>query len=178
MIHDPVLIDRLGQLPTEVFSGEVFRATRQSLDPSAFSTRGGRWAQSGGVSVLYTSLVREGALAEISYHWRQLTPLPTKPVMLHRLNVSTRKTMRLVRATLSSLEVDVSRFSELGYARTQEIGAAVAFLECDGLIVPSARWDCDNLVLYGDRLPLDCDLEVVESESVDWLSWSEANLPN
>lgn len=96
--------------------------------------------------------------------------------MLHRLKVSTQKTLRLVRATLPSLGVDVSRFSELGYTRTQEIGAAVAFLECDGLIVPSARWDCDNLVLYGDPLSLDCDLEVVESESVDWLAWSEANL--
>jgi hypothetical protein len=56
--------------------------------------------------VLYTSLEREGALAELSYHWSQLTPLPSKPAMLHRLAVDTGKTLRLVRASLSHLGID------------------------------------------------------------------------
>ncbi len=63
MIHDPDLLDRLDRLPEELFEGDVFRATRQSLDPLACSYSGGRWMRRDGVGVLYTSLAREGALA-------------------------------------------------------------------------------------------------------------------
>ena len=37
MIHDPDLLDQLDALPKEDFDGEVFRGTRQSLDPLASS---------------------------------------------------------------------------------------------------------------------------------------------
>ena len=43
MIHNPDLIDQLDALPKETFDGEVFRGTRQSLDPLASSYSGGRW---------------------------------------------------------------------------------------------------------------------------------------
>jgi hypothetical protein len=36
----------------------------------------------------------------------------------------------------------------------QEIGAAVEFLGCDGLIAPCARWDCENLMLFPDSASL------------------------
>ena len=68
MIHDPVLIDQLDAVPKETVDGEVFRGTRQSLDPLASSYSGGRWMRRDGAGVLYTSLAREGALAEISFH--------------------------------------------------------------------------------------------------------------
>jgi len=172
LIHDPILIDRLSELPVEAFAGEVFRATPKSLDPLTYSTRAGRWSVDGGVAVLYTSLTREGALAEIGFHWSRLTPLPTKPAMLHRLRLTTKSTLRLVRAQFPMFGVDPARFGELNYARTQEIGEAVAFLGKDGLIVPSARWDCDNLMLFNDNQAIESELEVVSSEEVDWLSWS------
>jgi RES domain-containing protein len=173
LIHDPVLIDRLSELSVEAFAGEVFRAIRKSLDPLAFSTRAGRWGRDGGVAVLYTSLTREGALAEIGFHWSRLTPLPTKPAVLHRLRVTTKSTLRLIRAQLPAFGVDPARFGELNYIHTQEIGEAVAFLGHDGLIVPSARWDCDNLVLFNDNQAIESELEVVTSEEIDWLAWSQ-----
>jgi hypothetical protein len=171
LIHDPILIDRLSELPVETFAGEVFRATRKSLDPLAFSTGAGRWGREGSVAVLYTSLKPDGALAEISFHWSRMTPLPTKPAVLHRLRVTTKGTLRLIRAQLAALSVDLDRFGELNYVRTQEIGEAVAFLGHDGLIVPSARCDCDNLVLFNDNQTIETELEVMSSEEVDWLAW-------
>jgi RES domain len=171
LIHDPDLIDRLAGLPKEAFVGEVFRATRISLDPRAFSTRAGRWGSDGGVGVLYTSLAREGALAEIAFHWSRLTPLPSKPAVLHRLRVSTIHALRLTRPQLPTLGIDLNRFGELNYIRTQEIGAAIAFLGCDGLIAPSARWNCENLMLFSDNQVLESQLEVLASEEVDWLGW-------
>ena len=63
VIHDSDLLDRLDALPKESFSGDVFHATRQNLDPLASSGSGGRWMRRDGAGVLYTSLAREGALA-------------------------------------------------------------------------------------------------------------------
>lgn len=172
MIHDPDLLDQLDALPREAFDGEVFRGTRQNLDPLASSYSGGRWMQRDGAAVLYTSLAREGALAEISFHWGQLNPRPTKPVMLHTLRVVAHRTLKLVRADLATLGVAESAYGGVNMPRTQEIGAAVEFLGCDGLIAPCARWNCDNLILFPDRMGIDATLEIVHSEAVDWATWA------
>jgi RES domain len=173
VIHDPALLERLSGFATEPFDGEVFRATRRSLDPLAASTSGGRWAPRGVVSVLYTSLLREGALAEISFHWTQLTPLPSKPAVIHRLVVSAERRLRLLWADLEELDVDMTRHESVNYHRTQEIGAAVAFLGCDGLIVPSARWSCENLVVFAENHSWTSKIEVLSSEEIDWQAWAQ-----
>ena len=176
MIHDPILVERLTAFPTEIFDGEVFRATRANLDPLAPSTNGGRWAPVGDVRhqtpVLYTSLEHDGALAEISFHWSQLTPQPSKPAIVHHLRVNTDRTMRLLRGNLEQLDIEATSLSGGDYRRTQEIGAAVAFLGCDGLIVPSARWDCDNLVIFMENHALSNHLSAIRSEEVDWQAWA------
>lgn len=143
-----------------------------SLDPLADSTSGGRWAPKGSVRVLYTSLVREGALAEISFHWGQLTPRPSKPAAIHRLGVSAERRLRLLKADLHGLGVDMERYEDVNYLRTQEIGAAVAFLGVDGLLAPNARWGCENLVLFMDNNALGNRLEVLATEEVDWQAWA------
>ncbi len=78
MIHDPDLLDRLSTLPTERFAGEVFRATGLSVDPAAPSISGGRWAPppdaDAGIFVLYTSLERDGALADFALFLRSRRP--------------------------------------------------------------------------------------------------------
>jgi hypothetical protein len=173
VLHDPALLERLGGFDTERFDGEVFRATRRSLDPLAASTSGGRWMPKGYAPVLYTSQLREGALAEISYHWSQLTPRPGKPAALHRLGVSAERRLRLLRADLECLDVDMGQYYSLNYPRTQEIGAAVSFLGCDGLLVPSARWNCENLVIFAENHALTSRLEVLSSEEVDWRAWAQ-----
>jgi hypothetical protein len=181
VIHEQRLLDQLSSLATERFEGEVFRATGASADPLAFSVHGGRWAPAArdgaDVPVLYTSQAREGALAEVVSYLTQLTPLPlSRPLKVSRLRVSTAKTLRLARAGLQWLGVEMARYGERDYARTQEIGAALAFLGLDGLIAPSARWHCDNLMIYqtNHRLPSE-RLEVLGAERVDWGEWARAN---
>lgn len=100
MIHDQDLVDRLSRLHTERFEGEVFRATRIGADPTAASISGGRWAPppqgDPGVYVLYTSLDRDGALAEVASFLAELTPIPgPRPIKVTRLAVSTARTMCL-----------------------------------------------------------------------------------
>lgn len=180
MIHDQGLVDQLSALAVERFEGEVFRATRISADALAFSVNGGRWgppARDGAdVPVLYSSMAQDGALAEVVSYLLLLTPLPlSRPLKVSRLGVSTAKTLRLARLSLERLGVDMARYGERDYARTQDIGAALAFLGLDGLIAPSARWSCDNLMIYQTNHPLTERLEVVGEEQVDWGAWARAN---
>jgi len=178
MIHDQGLVDQLSALVVERFEGEVFRATGLSADPLAFSFRGGRWAPPEGdgvdVPVLYTSMERDGALAEVVSYLTLLTPLPSKPLKVSRLGVSTMKTLHLARVDLKGLGIDLARSGERDYGRTQSIGAALAFLGLDGLIAPSARWRCENLMIYQTN-HLNGRLEVITEEEVDWRAWARAN---
>ncbi len=174
MIHDRDLLDRLSAYAPIRFDDTVFRATRLGLNPLAPSLAGGRWAPRDETPVLYTSLAREGALAEISYHLGQLTPRPSKPITLHQLHATAHKALRLLRADLIPLGVERDACESLGYQRTQEIGAAVAFLECDGLIAPSARWPCENLMLFTANHSAENRLELRGSEIVDWIAWARA----
>ena len=66
-------------------------------------------------------------------------------------------------------------YQNVNLTRTQEIGAAVEFLDCDGLIAPSARWGCDNLMLFPERMGTDATLQRVRSETIDWIAWGNDN---
>lgn len=78
---------------------------------------------------------------------------------------------------LEDLGVDPSRYGERNYERTQMIGAAINYLGLDGLISPSARWECSNLTLFMDHHAMEDTLEIVGSEEVDWRGWAiEAGL--
>lgn len=180
MIHDQHLLDLLSDLPTERFDGEVFRATGVTSDPLAFSVNGGRWAPAvldgAEIPILYTSLARDGALAEVVSYLVQLTPLPlSRPLKVSRLGVSTSRTLRLARATLPGLGVDMARYGERDYKPTQNIGAALAFLGLDGLIAASARWGCDNLMIYQANHLLTERLDVIGEETIAWHDWARAN---
>ena len=178
MIHDQRLVDGLSGLPVDEFAGEVYRTTSVAADPTAPSTNGGRWAppqdRSSEVSVLYTSFERDGSLAEVASYLTLLTPLPKARLLkVSRLAVSTSKTLRLARAALIDFGVDMVRYWERDYARTQQIGAALAFLEIDGLIAPSARWPCDSLMIFTANHTLNERLEVMNSEEVEWREWAK-----
>jgi len=177
MIHDQDLVDRLSELATERFAGDVFRATGISIDPTAPSINGGRWSTppdgDAGIYVLYTSLDREGAIAEMCSFLAELTPIPKpRPIKVTRLAVTTSRTLHLVRADLVILGVDMTHYGERDYSLTQKIGAALAFLGLDGLIAPSARWPCDNLMIFTDNHALTERLEPLSDEQVEWRSWA------
>ena len=180
MIHDQQLVDRLSEFPTKRFEGNVFRATRVNADPTAPSISGGRWAPppqgDPGTYVLYTSLERDGAIAEVVTFLRQLTPVPgPRQIKVTRLFVTTEQTVSLARDDLTQLGVDLSRYGERDYPITQQIGAALAFLGLDGLIAPSARWHCDNLMIFGDNHRLSERLELKSEETVEWTEWARDN---
>ena len=61
--RDRTLIDTLEGLPCEPLETTVWRVVRDMRDPTIFASGGNRW-DDGSFEGLYTSLSREGALAE------------------------------------------------------------------------------------------------------------------
>lgn len=180
MIHDQDLVDLLSGFRACRFAAEVFRATRINADATAPSISGGRWSPppdgEPGLYVLYTSLDRDGAIAEVASFLAALTPVPgSRPIKVTRMAVSTARTVRLARADLTKLRVDLAQYGDRDYGPTQRIGAALAFLGVDGLIAPSARWSCDNLMIFGENHALTEKLEPLAEETIDWRAWAQAN---
>jgi hypothetical protein len=172
-VHDRVLLDALAALSAQPFSGETWRVTRRGREALRGSSAHGRWSPSGEFEVLCTSLLRKGALAEIGYRL-SLEPIWPSRIAheLHLLTAATERTLRFADvASLGGLGIDVPRYESFDYAATQSIAAAAHFLEFDGLIVPSARYACSNLVVFMDRLARDDALAVTRSEPVHWAEW-------
>jgi hypothetical protein len=179
VLHKIELTDAISQFPEVQFAGRVYRVTGQNSDPTAPTGNGGRWAlptaSDGGCSVLYTCLDPEGAIAEVVSYLKVLTPMPKKPLHRHTLEISTHRTLKFAMADLEKLGVKTDEYYHQNYTKTQEIGAAMHFLGLDGLIVPSARWKCENLVVFSENHALSEKLEKVAVEKIDWQEWARKN---
>jgi RES domain-containing protein len=171
--RDVDLLDALDALDREPFDGDVWRIVRDGKNPLQGYSAGARWDPPGGLDVIYTSIDPDGARAEIFFHLMRAPVFPARAVyLLHRLNVRMRKTVHLAdMSALATLRVDIARYSELEFSQTQAIGDAAHFLRFDGLILPSARWDCRNLVIFMDCVDPNDDWIIGESEPVDWQAW-------
>jgi hypothetical protein len=129
------------------------------------------------MSVLYGAAEANGAISEIHFHLsRGQSVFPSRMAHnLFELEVKAHQTLVLAdMKQLTTLGVEETRYRELLYSRTQEIAAAAAFLGFDGLIVPSARWDCQNIVLFLDAIDLE-EVRPISVQPIDWKKWREEN---
>ena len=174
LVHDPDLLDALDAMEPQSFDEVVWRVTWATRDALAVGTGGGRWHSPNDFEALYTSLDENGAMAEVYHHLSKAPVFSSSHVKMNQLHVHTERT--LVFKDVGSLElvgVDEDTFRRGYYSRTREIGAAARFLDMDGLIVPSARWRCLNLVLFLDRLSDLETLKVIETRDINWPAWRE-----
>jgi hypothetical protein len=125
------------------------------------------------METLYSSFEEKGAVAEI-YALLSLQPVFPSKVQWSTFEIQADldDVCSLPALTdLAALGVDVGRYRQRDYDRTQEIADAVLFLGFTGLVIPSARWDCPNLVMFTERVDL-AQLNLVGSPSaVDWDQW-------
>jgi RES domain-containing protein len=144
----------LGSLKSSSWSGTVYRMMLGENPPDRENTQGARWNPPD-LAAIYTSLKPETAIAEVEYNLAR-QPRPVRPDLrktLYELSVALGAVV-----DLSSVLPDLER---LGIGRdqlfsddmkiSQEIGRAIAWLGFDGLLVPSARADGMNLVIYPSR---------------------------
>jgi len=184
-LRDAALIDALEAAPFIPFEGTVWRVVREGRDVLQGSAYGGRW-DDGMFDVLYTSRMADGAIAEIYFHLSRGQPVfPSKVAYrLYEIRVALQRVLNLADlAALAALGVDTSRYGALSYLervqeypRPQEIAETAYFVGSDGLIVPNARFDCLNVVIFCDRVPPDA-IEVVRDHGVvHWDVWRKQPL--
>ena len=173
---DDRLLDLVGGIEQKPFDGPDWRVVRTGRDVLDGSRGSGRWNTSD-MSVLYCAADPDGALAEINFHLSMgQSVFPSR--MRHDLFELAAKAHRTLvladMAQLKRLGIEENRYRELLYDRTQEIAAAAAFLGFDGLIVPSARWICQNIILFLDAIDLE-EIRTISSRPIDWPAWRQAN---
>lgn len=190
MVHtrrsrDSALIDAIEALTPVRFEGTVWRVVRKGRSPVDCARSGGRW-DDGTFDVLYTSQQRDGAIAEMYFHLGRGQPVfPSKVEYgVHELEVRLDTALQLLDlGALQRLGLETSRYGQLSYdqasdayPRSQDIAEAAHFLEFDGLIVPSARWNCMNVILFCDRVPPGA-VEITASHGlVNWPDWIRTNM--
>ena len=155
-LRDIELIDDVDALPTESFSGDVFRLIQDGRDPTTCWHPEGRW-DDGAFDVLYTATTEQGALAEVRYHLSQQQPFMPDFLKrrMFRIPVKEVEVVNLLDLSLlGKLGVDLSAWGKSDYVsrgteylRTQEIAAVAEFHEREALLVPSARSPDANLVV-------------------------------
>ena len=181
--RDHALIDILEGLPTRKFEGRLWRVTRDGRDPTLFFAGANRW-DDGTFEVLYTSLDREGALAEMYYHAARGQPIVPSRIKyrLHELAVSINGVVDLSDTKrLSALGIDMTSFGKLPYLQRegeyemcQKIGEALHFLGSDdpanpsAILVPNARFDTQNMVIFGDYVNLEEIEHFKDHGLIDW----------
>jgi hypothetical protein len=167
------LLDAVNACAREPFARPVWRVAVAGRDPLRGAPSISRWCD-GTFDVLYTALERDGAVAEVH---AMLSLQPVFPSRMkwftHKLAVAAERTLMLLDlAAVGRLSVDVARYGDRDYSRTQAIANAAYFLDFDGLVAPSARWDGLNAVLFTERIAPE-NLTVVDSatDAIDWDAW-------
>lgn len=176
--RDNTLIDALESIDPIKFSGNVWRLVRDGRDPLQCSASGGRW-DDGTFDVLYTSMTKEGALNEMRFHLMRGQPVMPSKVryrMFELALVLERALQFLDLDALVSVGLKPESFGRLSYEqkndeypRTQEIGEVAHFLDFDGLIVPSARSEAKNIVVFCDKARSLPEAVVRDHGIVDWI---------
>lgn len=173
--HDDRLLDQLGAIEARPYEGSMWRVARTGRSPIDGSRGAGRW-NTASMSVLYGAQEADGAIAEVHFHLSRGQPVFPSRLRhdLHELRIRTTRTLFLPdMASLTRLGVEEDQYQEILYARTQEIAAAAAFLGFDGIIAPSARWSCLNIILFLDTpdAVADDEIEEVNAQAIDWPTW-------
>lgn len=182
--RDRALLDALEAIDPSHYDGAVWRARGDGRDPCECSASGGRW-DDGSFPVLYTSMEPDGAIAEVYFHLKRGQPVfpSQKRYRLHEIHCSLNRALRLAdMGALERLGLDASKYGRLSYQeraaeypRSQDIGEAAHFLGFDGLIVPSARWQCRNVVIFCDEVAPDARYHKQAHDVIDWDAWTAAN---
>lgn len=175
--RDKDLIDAIEAIPPVSFAGTVWRIVGDGRDPLRCSASGGRW-DDGTFSVLYTSLERQGAIAELRFHLMRGQPVFPSRVRykLFAFDLSLGRALKLLDLeALAALKLDTQSFGRLSYAekageypRTQDIAEVAHFLDFDGLIVPSARYQGHNAVVFCEKTDALVGAAVTDHGLVDW----------
>lgn len=171
--RDADLLERLEGCAQRAFAGTVHRVVWSGKSPlQGSSASRGRWnSPDSGFEVLNTSLDAEVAAAEFEAFWSLFEQRPTRPALSWKLRVRLGRVVELDFERLEKLGVRHAEYANRQYSRTQQVSDGLCHLGCEGLIVPSARHDGKNLVVYMQNLSRGC---LVEEDEPSTFAWSDS----
>ena len=156
----------LEALQSKVWEGRVWRHMFGDNHPERRNQRGARWNPAG-VPAIYCSVERATAIAEGDYVVAVQSLRPAAKRTLYQLDVHLDKVLDLTgRAVLRELHIGERELSDVDHAVCQNIGGAVEWLEHDGLLVPSARHEGINLVIFPRKQRPAANFDIVDSEII------------
>lgn len=166
MVFDPDLLDRLQAIEPGPYEGIVFRHMFGDHPPYRENTRGARWNPPD-VSAIYLSIERQTALAE-GDHMLAVQPVrPRSRRTIYSVRVTLRSVLDLrVTGQLEALGIGPEELAGDDHAACRKVGGAVAWLGYDGLLVPSARSNGSNLVIYPDQRSPAAEFEQMSAEDI------------
>jgi RES domain-containing protein len=148
VIYSNTLLEAVSKLSASPWDGVVFRHTFGSISPRKENQLGARWNPAE-VPAIYCSLERETAIAEVDFHISLQPFKPTTERRVHRVEVRVPAVVDLTNwEILERLGISRSSYATVEPPRCKEVGGAIAFLGHSGILVPSARHDGLNLVVY------------------------------
>jgi len=149
-IHDPSLLDALEKLETP-WKGLVWRQVIGQTDPLRPNARGARWNPPE-TEALYCSLSESGAQLELVSMLERQPVKVRKALRTHQLRVDVRRSADLRSGALADVGYENHILIADDWSVPQRMGAAAAWLGLAALIVPSARHDAGNIVLFVSEL--------------------------
>ena len=182
--RDVETLDLLTSLTRHALDVTVWRMVRAGRRSTLASRPKGRW-DDGSFDVLYTACDRDGACAELHYHLTFGQPVFPSLLKVHLHELRVRLASAFVFEGLEALSVfgiDPQRYGSLDYARlreeyapTQKLGEACHFLGADALLVPNARWACQNAVLFPANMGEHTLQPVKDHGPIDLRTWARMN---
>jgi RES domain-containing protein len=167
MIYSPRVLDRLQSVEPIVWEGVAVRHMFAGLPPERENTRGARWNPPG-IGAIYFSTTRDGALAEAEYHLSLQTPRPRVRRTLYEVKLRLDSVLELTdERLLADLGIGPVELDDPMMEACREVGGAAAWLEHDGVFVPSARSRVINLVVYPANMSPTSVFEVDGSDELD-----------
>ncbi len=166
MVYPSELLDRLSAITPAPWAGQTFRHMFGAYPPDAENIRGARWNPLG-VAAIYTSLAREGALAEAE-HQIAVQPIPPRATRtIYTIELTLASVLDLTDSELlQSLGVGQAELTADDMTACRQLGGAVHWLERDGLLLPSARSPSTNLVIFPANRRADARFEILGAEPV------------
>lgn len=164
---DPRIAETLARLPEGQYEGDVWKHTLPGQAPAAANTRGARWNPPDTPTV-YVAVEQATAIAEGQF-LVGLQPQAMKGTRrIHRGTVKLSRVLDLRdKETVQALGLSDADLRSNDHAACRRVGGTAEWLGIEALIVPSARSDGANLVIFERRTGTEFDLQFIESEPVE-----------
>jgi RES domain-containing protein len=168
VVYDEDLLHALEDAPHGPYVGEAFRHMFAGYSPLLANTNGARWNPPD-VPAIYASIDRKTALAEAEYRISLEPFRPRAKRTLYQLAVRLENVVDLTDpGLLASVGITDAELTDFTFVACQPVGGAVAWLGHDGMIVPSARNDGQNLVIFPASISASGAIEVMSEEDIPY----------